>query len=62
MERWRDGEMERERGGEREKEIDVSLSLYLSLPLLPLKEEFFHYHKLWDSLDYGEKVNKSDTI
>ena len=53
--------MERERGGEREKEIDFSLSLYLSLPLLPLKEEFFHYHKLWDSLDYGEKVNKSDT-
>ena len=32
----------------------------LSLPL-HLKEEFSLYQKLWDTVDYGEKVNKSDT-
>ena len=27
----------------------------------PLEEEFSLYQKLWDSLDYREKVNKIDT-
>ena len=26
-----------------------------------IKEEFSLYKKLWDSLDYGEKLDKSDT-
>ena len=39
-------ERERERKGERERE----------------GEEFFLYPKLRDSLDYGEKVDKSDTM
>ena len=39
---------------ERERERVVSLSL-------PLEEEFSLYEKLWDSLDYGEKVDKSYT-
>ena len=30
-------------------------------PPLPLNEEFSIYKKLWDSLDYGKKVDKSDT-
>ena len=34
--------------------------MYLSHPI-PLKEEFYLYQKLWDSLDYREKVDKSDT-
>ena len=41
----------KEREREREK----------AFPPLPLKEEFSLYQKLWDSLDYGEKVDKSDT-
>ena len=28
----------------------------------PLKEEFSLNQKLWDQLDYREKVNKSDTM
>ena len=34
--------------------------IFLSPPL-PLKEEFSLYQKLWDSLDYREKVDKSNT-
>ena len=34
----------------------VSLS-----PILPLKEEFFLFQKLWDSLGYRERVDKRDT-
>ena len=34
--------------------INITLSL-------PLKEEFSLYQKLWDLLDYREKVDKSDT-
>ena len=32
----------------------------VSPPPLPLKEEFSLYQKLWDSLDYGDKIGKSD--
>ena len=39
---------------------NLGLCLCISLPL-PIKEEFSLYQKLWDSLDYREKVNKSDT-
>ena len=37
------------------------LFLSLSLPLL-LKEKFSLFQKFWDSLDYREKVKKSDTM
>ena len=40
----------------RERERCISLSTPL-----PFKEEFSLYQKLWDSLNYGEKVDKSDT-
>ena len=40
---------------------DREIEKYLSLPL-PLKEEFSLYQQLWDLLDYGEKVDKSDTF
>ena len=33
----------------------------ISLSPLPLKEEFSLHQKLWDLLDYGEKVDKTDT-
>ena len=52
----REREREKERERERERERCISLS-----PSLPLKEEFFLYQKLWDLLDYGEKVDKSAT-
>ena len=39
---------------------NLGLCLCISLPL-PLKEEFSLYQKLWDSLDYREKVDKGDT-
>ena len=39
---------------------NLGLCLCISLPL-PIKEEFSLYQKLWDSLDYREKVDKGDT-
>ena len=45
-----------ERERERARERDDSLSSPLTL-----KDEFSLYQKLWDWLDYREKVDKSDT-
>ena len=36
-------------------------SVYTSIQPLPLKKEFTLYQKVWDWLDYGEKVDKCDT-
>ena len=52
----REWEKERKRG-ERERKMSLSLSL----SPLPPKKEFSLYHKLWDSLDKREKIDKSDT-
>ena len=42
------------------RSLSLSLSLYLCPPLR-LKEEFSQYQKLWNLLDYREKVKKSET-